>query len=238
MADQPTGNGAPKAPTGEGGTPEAVTVDMVNEIVSKAISARNKQIESKIEKSLSDFSSKLDEKFAALKIDTPPAGSSGDPPKPSDIENHPLVKGLQKQIADQKTATEQIKAERDAEKARVRDQVLRTKLTDELTKGGIDPRYVRHAVGVLVDAEKRVRFAADDADDLVFKDATGDVDLGTGLKGWLKSEDAKIFMPPRGTQGSGDRPGSKTTTNGAPTTSLGSTLLRMGMAAPQSGRDT
>jgi hypothetical protein len=27
------------------------------------------------------------------------------------------------------------------------------------------------------------------------------------LKDWLKTEDAKLFLPPRGASGSGDRPG-------------------------------
>lgn len=214
---------------GEGDQPQSVTIEQVNEIVNKAISARNKQVEAKIEKSFSDFSSKLDEKFATL-TPSQPAGESST--KVTDIESHPFVKGLMKQMADQKTATEQLKTERDSEKARSREQALRSALGDALTKGGIDPSRVKHAVGILVDVEKRVRFSDDEGDDLVFKDTSGDVDLATGLKGWLKGDDAKIFLPPRGTQGAGDR-GQGKPANGQqqPAGSIGGALLGMAREA-------
>lgn len=154
-----------------------------------------------------------------------------DPAKHGDIESHPLVKGLQKTLADQKAITDRMQAERDAEKAKVRDTGMRQRLADELTKIGIDPRYVRAAAGNLLDVEKRVRFDDDNDDVLVFKDATGDVDLATGLKGWIKSEDAKIYLPPRGTQGAGDRSGGRSTQTGQTVPSLGAALLGMARVA-------
>ncbi len=234
--DEKTPQGTPTQPgQGEGGdAPKYVTEEQLNRAISARLADYGKKVEKSIEAAVGGIGAKLDE----LKSSLPSLGGGGtdskDPPRGGDIENHPLVKGLQKQIADQKAATEQLKAERDAEKAAARDGKLRQKLTDALTKGGVDPRYVRKAVGDLVDVEKRVRFSDDEGDDLVFRDATGDLDLETGLKGWFKSDDAKIYLPPRGTQGSGDRAGTRAS-QGGQTPSIGGALL--GMAARALGGD-
>jgi hypothetical protein len=213
---------------GEGDAPKYVTEEQLNRAISARLGDFGKKIEKTISESLATtLTAKLDELKTSLSAPGAGEGGSKETPKGVDIENHPLVKGLQKQIADQKSATERLQQERDAEKASARDQKLRSALSDSLTKGGIDPTRVRHAVGILVDVEKRVRFADDDGDELVFKDSTGDVDLTTGLKGWLKSEDAKIFLPPRGTLGAGDRSQGKTTQNGQAAPTVGAALLGM-----------
>lgn len=229
----PQGNQTPSG-QGEGdNAPKYVTEEQLNRAITARLGDFGKKIEKSIEAAVGGFTSKIDELKSAL---TPAGGGEGgskDPPKGGDFENSPLVKGLQKQLADQQKATEQLKAERDAEKAKARDQLLRTKLADDLTKGGVDPRYVKNAVGHLVDVEKRVRFADDEGDDIVFKDATGDVDLATGLKGWIKGDDAKIYLPPRGTQGAGDRPGGKAPPPGQQPPSAGKALLGMAMNVMQ-----
>jgi hypothetical protein len=226
--DKPQGSQS-QSGQGEGDPPKYVTEEQLN----RAISARLGEFGKKIEKTLGEslgtmLGSKLEEFKASI---TPQADPSKEgSPKAADIESHPFVKGLLKQMSDQKALTEQLKSERDAEKASARDQKLRTKLSDELTKHGLDPKYVRHAVGVLVDSEKRVRFAADDGDDLVFHEPAGAVDLATGLKGWVKSDDAKIYLPPRGTQGSGGQPGAKAPMNGQQQQTMSAGKALVGMA--------
>lgn len=233
--DQPQGTPS-QTEQGKGDdAPKYVTEEQLN----RAISARFGDFQKKLEKSIGEslattLTAKLDELKTSLAAPADGGTDSKEAPKGADIENHPLVKGLQKQISDQKAATEQLKTERDAEKARAREQVLRTSLADSLTKGGVDPARVRQAVGILVDVEKRVRFAGDDDDELVFKDVTGDVDLATGLKSWIKSDDAKIFLPPRGTQGAGDRSAGRPPSPGQQSMTAGRALL--GMALGQVGR--
>lgn len=232
--DQPQGTPS-QTEQGKGDdAPKYVTEEQLN----RAISARLGDFQKKIEKSISEsfattLGAKLDE-FKASIVAPTGSGDPKDPPKGGDVENSPLVKGLQKQLAAQEASVAAMKAERDAEKARARDQVLRTKLAEDLTKGGLDPRYVKNAVGHLVDVEKRVRFVDDESEDVVFKDSTGDVDLGTGLKSWVKSDDAKIYLPPRGTQGAGDRSAGRAPPPGQQPSTAGRTLL--GMALGQVGR--
>lgn len=210
--------------------PKYVTEEQLNRAITARFSTFQKQVEKGVgEVIATTLTSKLDELKASL--GTPSGDQSKESAKAGDVENSPLVKGLQRQLDEQKSSVAAMKAERDAEKARSRDQSLRSKLADDLTKAGLDPTRVRQAAGILIDVEKRVRFSDDDGDEIVFKDSTGDVDLGTGLKSWVKSDDAKIFLPPRGTQGSGDRSQGKGTQNGKAAPSLGAALLHMATGA-------
>lgn len=219
---------------GEGDAPKYVTAEELNRAITARFSAFSKQIEKSLGDSIGGaISSKLEELKATL---APQGTDKTDAPKGANIEDHPILKGLQKQLADAQAATKRIEAERDAEKTRARDQVLRTKLTDELTRGGVDPKYVRQAVGFLVDVEKRVRFSDDDSEDIVYRDATGDVDLTTGVKSWAKTDEAKIYLPPRGTQGSGDRSQGRPQQGNSPQApSAGRALLEMVEALPGMG---
>lgn len=226
MADQANaGSPGTSAGQGEGDAPKYVTAEDFDKKLNAAISGRLKDFEKKQEKAFADFASKLDPDALVSKITeslkTTSNANANDAGKGPDfkIEDHPSFRGQQKKIDEQAKLLEQIKAERDAEKARTRDTTLRQKLTEGLASAGVPADRVKHAVGFLVDVDKRVRYA-DDGDELVFRDNDNTVvDFNSGLKAWAKSDDAKIYLPPRGTAGSGDRPGGKSPNsqgNGAP----------------------
>jgi hypothetical protein len=133
-----------------------------------------------------------------------PAGGAAPQPAPS-----PELRKLQEQITLLTRQADEARAERDAERARGRDSLLRQCVTDALSGVGIEGVRARHALGLLVDAEKRVRWS-DDGDSILFRtDAHDDLDLPSGVREWLKTEDAKLYLPPRGAAGSGDRPGAQ-----------------------------
>ncbi len=201
--DEPMGNGAPQASKGEGGTPQGVTVEQVNEIVSKAISARNKQFDSKIEKSFADLTAGLGDLISSkLEGLTKPNDT---PPKPGD--ETPQMKAMQKQLADMQKKLDAAESEKQASTQRARDKDLRQKLTESLTSAGITGPALKGAIATLVDGEKRVRMD-DEGERVLFRGDEGDdLPLADGLKGWLKSDDAKIYLPPRGVGGSGQQPG-------------------------------
>lgn len=238
MNGQPQGDGQPQSPQGDGGTPQYVTVDQLNAAITARFKAFDKKIEELFTKGsetiLTKVAETIDQRFESLKQ---PADKK--PDAPGSIDDHPVVKGLQKQLDELRKANEQSKAEAAAERAKMRETKLRQRLTDELTSHGIDPARAKHAVGFLIDVEKRVRYSGDDDDTIVFRDADGqDLDLGTGLKGWAKSEDAKIYMAPRGTQGSGDRGVSnpRAATQGQPQPgALGNWLLSMANGSSANG---
>jgi hypothetical protein len=220
-----------KKPEGEGGTPppaeapKYVTEEQLDSLLTSRFRATEARVEKTITQtvaqSLDGFMGKLKTDIAALL----PAPKPEPKPEPAKKEKDPGVadlelKKLQEQIATLTQQAEQARSERDSERAKVRDSTLRQKLGEALAAAGIDGLRARHAIGVLVDAEKRVRWL-DDGDAIVFRAGDRDeVDLESGVRTWLKTDDAKLYLPPKGTQGSGDRPvgtgPSQTTTNGPP----------------------
>lgn len=193
MADSTQGNGAPEASQG-GDAPKYVTEEQLN----RAISARLSDFSKKSEKALAEAFGGFEKKLSEMLPKTPDEkGDKGTPTTQSQsIEEHPQFKGLQKQLADlQKKAEESEKAAQ-AERAKARDTSLRQRLSEELAKGGIkDATRIKHAIRFLVDGERAVQW--DEAgESIVFKSEDGVVDFGTGLKAWLKSDDAKLYLPP------------------------------------------
>lgn len=198
---------APSTQQSADDAPKYVTSDDVAKIVNQAISARNKSFEAKVEKSLADMTvgigAKLEEIIAtrapAPKSEAQQTAGAAEPK----IEEHPAVRSLQKQLSELKNKAEKAEQERDNERAKTRDSSMRHRVQSALGEHGIDPKYTKHALGHLVDAEKLVRLG-DDGESLIFRDAEGgDLDFATGLKGWVASDEAKIYLPPRGAAGSG-----------------------------------
>lgn len=137
--------------------------------------------------------------------------------KPAPVEEAPAYKSLLKRLGDMEKSFATERRAREEAEARAADQRLRTTLGDALTKVGVEPRYVRQAIALLVDADKRV--ALSDDGQIVFRDGGAELDLAAGLKDWIKTDEAKIYLAPRGASGSGDRPaGGKPPRNGGPPT--------------------
>ena len=185
---------------------EARDADLQTRIHGAAATHVKKLREGLVKEIAASFTSEiasLKEELASLK-----AAPAKEAEKPSaHAVDSPEFKGLQKQIAELKAENEKSRASQHAADARSRDIALRQKLGEELSKHGVDAARARHAVGYLVDANKQVRWS-DDGETAVFRDADNqEIDLSTGLKSWVKSDDGKLYLPPRGASGSGDRGG-------------------------------
>ena len=154
----------------------------------------------------------LDEKFAAVTAAlegmkaAPPA-----PPKPDGqpaprFEDSPAYKAQQQQL---ERLTQQLsaeKAEKAAERQKARTQTLRQRATETLTELGVTGVGTKHAFNTL-SADGRIVYEGDASDEILFVDDKGEkLPLKDGLKAWTESEDAKVFLPPRGASGSGDEP--------------------------------
>jgi hypothetical protein len=198
----PAGSDPPKP---EGEAPKYVT----EEQLQSALTERFRALEQKVDRTLSGLGPKLRDELATLfpkPEPKPPEGGDGKSPprKAGDGEPAPELKKLQDQIAQLTTKAEAAERERDAERARARDTTLRQRLTEALSVAGIEGVRARHAVGLLVDAERRVRWT-EDGQSIAFDD----IELAAGLREWLKTDDAKLYLPARGALGSGDRPGAQ-----------------------------
>jgi hypothetical protein len=199
----------PAAKAGQGDdAPKYVTEEQLN----RAISARLTDFQKKVEKTIEGV--KVDpEAIAKLVAESISASKPADEPKgkSKDSQPDPEVNSLKKALADQKKTVEEMQAKLAQERASVRNSKLRQAVQDEMTKHGFsEATRAKHALGHLVDVEKRVRYSDDESDSIVFRDEDGqDVDLATGIKSWSRSDEAKLYMPPKGVQGSGSNPGGK-----------------------------
>ncbi len=203
MPDPTQGSAAPGAAQGEGDAPKALTHDEANRIFT----ARARDQEKKFEKWLGDFAAAQEKRYAefAEKLNTAPAAPTATGGEQKQLAPHetPEWRGMQKQLAELKAQTEAANARAAAEAAKARDVALRQRLAEELQKHGVDAKRVKHAIGYLVDAERAVKFDGE-TDDIVFGNDA--IDLASGVKSWVSSDEGKFYLPPSGASGSGDRP--------------------------------
>ena len=112
---------------------------------------------------------------------------------------------LRQQVQETARRLDESQKQAQAERDKNRSAALRNAISETLEPLGITGIRFKSAYALL-QQEGRIRYAADDSDDISYVDAAGEVDYRTGLAGWVKSDDAKIFLPPSGSQGAGTRP--------------------------------
>jgi hypothetical protein len=178
---------------------------LVSGIVNSAISARDKMVDKKRAEDRdglkADVAKLLDEKFASLKpADPAPSDKDGKRSKGEDLE----AATTRKQLAELRELVEKANSRAAAERAKNEANELRERIGKMLAPTGIDGTRFRGAYAVLKD---RIRKQSDEDDaPYVFVDDSGEeIDLEIGVKGWTKSDEAKIYTPPTGAAGSGAR---------------------------------
>lgn len=165
----------------------SLTMEQVNTIVNSAISSRLKSFEKKFE----DFAQRL-------------APQSQEEPKKDEKLSNQELNNLKKQF-------DALQKERDGEVTKRKDFELRNAVKEQLLAAGVAPHLQKAAMAMLVDSDKVVGY--DEDNQIVFKTATGDVDLASGLKNWSRTDEGKAFVAARGTQGSGERSFAKPNNN-------------------------
>jgi hypothetical protein len=177
------------------------TGKLVNDAITKRLSAFEKTMGSTLE-------STITKSLEGLKpaTQTVHEGGAQDPAKdPSTV----ALRTMEAKLADVVARAEAADKRANAERMKNREAALHATATDSLSKLGIvDPIALKLAVGHLK-SEKRLQFEDDDNDDapvLYRADDNSMLGLGEGLKKWMTTPEAKHFMPPTGTRGSGSRP--------------------------------
>lgn len=213
----------------QGNDVEIPTTEELNKTITGAVLSQidkaNKKLGETLLTQVAESVKQTLEEYEAARGATEEDPDDADPPEgdpkpgvqalPTDIEKHPVVRGLKKQLDALTKSAEEAKQRVVAERAKSRENKLRSTVTEQLTQLGVSPKAIKQALAYLVDGEKRVHYADDEGDELIYRDDTGDLDISSGLKTWSTSDEAQIYMPARGTAGSGSRPaqpGSKTTT--------------------------
>lgn len=206
-------NSDPGAGGGGGGTPifSDAQIDRITSIVNMAISGRDKRLIDTLDKKRSDdakaaddrLAKILEEKLSALKPadpdPDPPAGGGKGKNKGDDVR----LQTMQQKLDEMARRADEQEQKAKAANARIRAGNLQTITRDELSKVGIDGARFKGAYALL-QQEGRIRHREDDSDEMVFVDDAGqEVELAVGLQAWVKTDDAKIYLPPSGVKGSG-----------------------------------
>ena len=179
---------------------EDETEAKINAIVNRAITGHMKRFSTSFEKSIG-------EKLAAL------AGSQGAKPKteggaeqqPGENNADPKYRALQDELARLKTQADEDRNERQRVEKKAKRQEARQSLRNELERGGVRPEMLDIAVGHLAKATKslkidpetgkpvlkvaRVRVKNGSVEEQLFDD------LSAGVRDFLKSDQAKVFLP-------------------------------------------
>lgn len=202
MSDDPNGNGSDN-PNGSDG-PQYVTPEQLN----RAITSHFQRFESKLSQREEKLIETLAERFQPPPRhdddgdddDAGDKGSGGD----DDIAAK-MQKKFERQLAEERKRIERLEQEREAERAKSRDMQLRQSVRDALSEAGIEGTRLKAAMALLVDGEKRVSLSEEGSVQFVDTDGVR-VSLKDGISEWSKTEDAKVFLPPVGATGSGERP--------------------------------
>jgi hypothetical protein len=165
--------------------PKNVTIEDVKALLKR----RDEALVTKFDTRIGELKTLLAQNSAEAET-----GASGD--------DTPAIRALKRKLEETNARVKAAEDARAAEAAKTADIRLRKELAEALIANDVDPKIATHVGMLLIDGEKRVHF---DGDEIVFRDDNrGEVTLATGLKSWLKGEDAQRFLVPLGTAGSGD----------------------------------
>lgn len=158
---------------------------------------------------LEDKFSKLNETLEGLRAAPAPkqeGNQNGTTPEPPRFEDSPAFKAQQLELQKLQKRLESSESEKAAERAKARAQALRQRTFELLSEHGVTGNGARYAFNNFA-AEGRVVYEGDTSDELLFVAEKGEkLPIKDGIKSWVESEDAKVFLPPRGASGSGEEP--------------------------------
>lgn len=200
-------------------TPKTFSKD---ELLAEIAQMISKQSNAAITQRLSSFEAKMDAAFA--KMSSPVIEEAPSTSKTKSKDKDPEFLAMQKKIEAMEAKEAKIVAEQ-------RDGNLRKSLSEILAKGGVDQKSMKAALAVLVDSDKVVGYTADEfaqnKDAMIWRSKDGEMDLTKGAADWLRSDEGKTFVAPKGAQGAGDKSYSaaKQPANGAMSDSALASLL-------------
>jgi len=189
----------------------------VNNIFTARLGTLEKKILEKTTASLGEaLKTQLPELLKELRpappVDDPDPKGKNKGGRQDDVE----LQTLRKQLEENRKNIEIANARAAAAEARRREMDRQKTLLEQLTKGGIKDAFQQELALAFLDRRKRVEWSGDDDDaTLLWNDENGgQVSFTEGLTSWLKTDEAKHFLPPTGTKGAGSRP----TQGGSPNT--------------------
>lgn len=171
----------PGAISGEGGenTPKYITQAELDKTVSGFRG-----------RFMKDLEKLLESKFSKAEVET------------EEVEEkpRPTMKGLDAETLKLKNQVAALMKEKEIRDAADKANNLKSSLRDALLSVGVSEKSLNHAIKYLKDD-----IYYNEEGSISMKFNNNDYELSEGLTNWVKSEDAKYYLPPKGTQGSGQR---------------------------------
>lgn len=191
----------------------------IHNLINSAIAGQKKATEKQRAEDRDAFAKLLDEKLAAFK----PADDSQDPPggrgkggKRDDLE----ITSLRKQGEELKARLDAAEGSARAWKQKTRDNAMRSLAYEEFAKYGIDGERA-NALYARFKFDNRLAYEDEESDpslnNILFNGDDGaQLRFADGMKAYVKTEQAKIYLPPTGARGAGSRPGAGSGSNSVP----------------------
>lgn len=170
------------ATSGEGdeNTPKYITQAELDKTVSGFRGRFMKDLEKLLESRLSNTKTEVEEETEEVE------------------DKRPTMKKLDAETLKLKNQVAALMKEKETRDAADKAKNLKDSLRDALLSAGISEKSLNHAIKYLKDD---VYYNEDG--DLSIKFNNNDYELSEGLANWVKSDDAKYYIPPKGTKGSG-----------------------------------
>ena len=184
-------------------SPKYVTTEQLN----SAISGHMKRLEGRLGTTIGEAIATQMKAFAPKKDDDVPSDPQADP-APDGGKVDPQITSLKRQLSTLNNRLQKSEDARADEATQRRQLGLRSAVMKSLGESGLSGPHLKAASAVLYQDGKV--HVTDDGSHL-FKDQEGlDVPLADGVRDWVASDDARLFLPPKDVRGSGDRGSDKT----------------------------
>lgn len=218
MPDQ---NDKTEGKTGEGGeenkeSPKYITEDQLNKSIGAAMSGLSKRLKGELGGLIKDALGGSKKKAAAEADDD--EGDDEDDDTEKDPKEGKLtatdrrLKKLEQENKKLRDAYTSEKKARDEEATKAKKATERGELRKALAAGGVMEQYLddvveaRYAQGII---------RTDEEGAIVWKKSKDEeIPLSEGVAEWLKSDQGKAYLPPKGARGSGNLPGGRVAAGG------------------------
>jgi len=160
-------------------------------LINSIFTSRGKTLEEKLDKRHAEMM----EALKGLSVKAPE--KEGKSKKDSDEMDPEVLKRIEKSEKQNAELMKKLADKEAKEKALTRKQAIH----DVLTANGVPANKVKFAQVYLENSG----LIDHESDEVQFVDENTNIDLKSGLKKWLKTDDGREFLPPKGIQGSGDQ---------------------------------
>jgi hypothetical protein len=210
MSLNPKGQAVPETAQGidspeESDTPKHMTVEEFNRAFSSMKKTLERQYEQRFTKLIEDrfAQSQPPQSMQATGNQEPGNTNPTNPNPPIRVEDSPAYRESRRELEELKKGLASVQAERDAERQKGLALTKRNLVQERLQAAGITGAALKLATNEVLASTSY----DEESQQYVYGTGAEALPFDSGVKTWLKSDEAKVLMPARGVAGSGAVPG-------------------------------